>query len=399
MGGVFHYDLDSGMGYYMDDEEIAEAGGYLLVGMGAMAVFYLVVSVIAFALISPFITLFVLDDFVETIIGGNVMFFLVLGIGIAALRLPIRTTGLGAIRFLFDTYIVITVLYIVLYILHFDTPVYSCLKIIDGYLPSDADRSFLMVLGVDEVSFEGNWFHQLASDSVARFVDYIRWCATNVMRIDSTCFQAPASQFDIFAVVKTVLLYIGIGGFSIITVVLMALLMALVIVLSVVLPYLLALVAVVVCNKMIFRFHTTNRRRPSKESMARYNQELEASLSSNAPPETVFAVSQKLASNKNPLAYINLAQCYLHGEGALPNEKKAFGWYLKAASVGITKAQIMVAILYFHGIGVKKNRLLAKMWLTVAQKDTEYLKRHQDRTNIMEKLALIRRKTRYSDCI
>ena len=76
MGGFFHYDRDSGMGYYVDDKDIAEVSGHIFMGLGALALLYLILVPIVLAVFAPFITLFVLDDFVNVFVAKNTLFFL-----------------------------------------------------------------------------------------------------------------------------------------------------------------------------------------------------------------------------------------------------------------------------------------------------------------------------------
>lgn len=409
MGGIFHINPETGFGYYMDDKEVAEAGGMLILGLGAFTVFYLVMFVIALAIIAPFITLFILDDIVDTFIVNNALFFTCLGVVITTLKLLPRFTSVRVVRVLFDTYIIVTALYLLLYVLHFDIPVYSFFKIIDNYLPEGADRALLDVIEIDKLSaaLEGNWFYEIISGCAEKFLEYVKWSVQNVMDIDNTCFQVPAAELDIFAVIKTVVLYFAIGGFGVLSVLLFGILMVVVFLIAVALPYVLALTAIVMCNKMIYRLHTAKiqnkKTKPiSKERFAEITEEFDFLLkgtSGFASQKRTFELSQKLADEGNPYAQLRLAQCYLHGDGTLSNEEKAFYWYEKAAYQGVTKAQIMVAFFYFDGMGVKKNRRFAKAWLNVALQNKEYLHRQKDKQDFIKKVAYIHKKTRLLDCL
>lgn len=409
MGGIIFHNRDTGLSYYMDDKEIAEGAGIMFLGLGALTVFYLILFIIALAIISPFITLFVLDDIVDTFIVNNALFFTCLGVVITTLKLLPRFTSVRLVRVLFDTYIIVAALYLVLYVLHFDIPVYSFFKIIDNHLPESADRALLDVIGIDKLSatLEGNWFYEIISGCAEKFLEYVKWSVQNVMGIDNTCFQAPAAEMDIFAVIKTLVLYLAIGGFGILSVLLLGVLMVVVFLIAVALPYVLALAAVVVCNKLIYRFHTAKiqnkKTKPiNKELFAEISEEFDFLLrgtSGFASQKRTFELSQKFANEGNPYAQLLLAQCYLHGDGTLSSEEKAFYWYEKAAYQGVTKAQIMVAFSYFDGIGVKKNRRFAKAWLNVAFQNKEYIYRQKDKQDFMKKVAYIHKKTRLLDCL
>lgn len=408
MGGIFHYDSDTGTGYYMDDQEVAEAGAFIFLGMGALAIFCLVVIIVGLAIISPFITLFVLDDFVKTFVANNALFFAGVGIVIVLLKLVPKTTDLRTVRILFDVYIIITVLYITLYVLHFDIPVYSCFKIIDNYLPAGSDRALLDAIGMEKLYsvLEGNWFYEFACNCVATFINYIKWLAARISSIDNSCFQAAAAQIDILAVIKTVLLYVMVGGLGFLSVLLIGIVMVLAGLIAVAIPYALALAAVVICNKIIFKMHTGSVKIAKKDaayqkavSEDREEFDFLLSNSSGSSMKRVFEVCQELANDGNLFAQIRLAQCYLHEEGTQMNEEKAFHWYHEAASNGMTKGQLMVAFFYFDGIGVKKNRRLSKVWLCAALKDKEFIDRHKEKADVMRKIALVRKKTKYLDCL
>lgn len=409
MGGIFHYDKDSGIGYYIEDKDIIEGSAFLMKGIGALAIVYLIGCIIGLAVISPFITLFVLDDFVETFIANNTLFFLGIGMVVVALKLLPKTTALRSVRVIFDGYILIAVLYFGLYILHFDVGVYTWFRIADQYVPAEFDRSLLdaisTLLPVDIV--EANWFYSLAHSGAEKFIDFLNWSVTNITNIDNSSLLVPAAEMNILAVLKTVVLYIGIGGFSIICILLVAVLLFMVIVVTVAAPYVMAVVAVLVCNKLIYKLHTARIRTRGteasrKERLAPMKEEFDHALKEIArfnSMEREFSLAQELAKKGNAYAQMRLAQCYLHGEGTYYDEKAAFQWYRKAALQGVPKAQMMVAFSYFDGIGVKKNKLLARAWLHATLKNKDFIARQRDKQNVMEKIARVYKKTRYSDCV
>ena len=62
----------------------------------------------------------------------------------------------------------------------------------------------------------------------------------------------------------------------------------------------------------------------------------------------------------------NLAVLYSKGEGVEQDEKKAASLYQKAAENGHYPSQSRLGYMYAHGQGVKKDRVLAYVWLTLA---------------------------------
>lgn len=65
---------EDGESYSVTKCSASAGGGMVILGLGALTVFYLVMFVIALAIISPFITLFVLDDIVDTFIVNKYFF-------------------------------------------------------------------------------------------------------------------------------------------------------------------------------------------------------------------------------------------------------------------------------------------------------------------------------------
>ncbi|MFZ5610090.1 MAG: tetratricopeptide repeat protein [Pseudomonadota bacterium] len=67
-------------------------------------------------------------------------------------------------------------------------------------------------------------------------------------------------------------------------------------------------------------------------------------------------------------ANFDLAVCYEIGHGLRKSEKKAFIHYLRAALLGDKDAAESIGRMYYHGIGVKRDRALAKVWLEEADR-------------------------------
>ena len=59
----------------------------------------------------------------------------------------------------------------------------------------------------------------------------------------------------------------------------------------------------------------------------------------------------------------NLGLCYFQGRGIEEDPQWGFHWTLKAAQLGDLEAQEQLPVIYFNGMGVKKNEVLAALWL------------------------------------
>lgn len=63
---------------------------------------------------------------------------------------------------------------------------------------------------------------------------------------------------------------------------------------------------------------------------------------------------------------LTLGNMYLNGTGTSVDQKKAFSWYLKAATKGDPKAQSQVGNCYMNGTGTPQDAGEAKKWLALA---------------------------------
>lgn len=238
------------------DEELAE--GAMLVGAGLTiyAAYGLICVALGAVLIAPFVTLFFLDRFVETIVVNNGLFFTLAGLLLFALKILSRKTARNFwVRLLFNAYIVIIVLYLTLYVLHFDSTIYSFARVIGNYAGEAHNSAILAIFQNDKYYSltENNWFYETMVLLAERFVEFVRWSFEKVVAVDGSCFKAAMSEIDILCVLKTCVLYLGIGGFAVVGTVIFALILVIVVVVSIALPYCLALIAVLSVNSFINR--------------------------------------------------------------------------------------------------------------------------------------------------
>jgi uncharacterized protein len=54
------------------------------------------------------------------------------------------------------------------------------------------------------------------------------------------------------------------------------------------------------------------------------------------------------------------------GEGVLPDNAIAAGWYRKAAEQGHSRAQNNLGVMYDRGEGVQQDRVIAHLWFNLA---------------------------------
>jgi TPR repeat protein len=77
----------------------------------------------------------------------------------------------------------------------------------------------------------------------------------------------------------------------------------------------------------------------------------------------------KQASDANHAdALHDLAVCYAKGAGIRKSKKKAALYYLRAAIHGDKQSAYEVGRCYWHGLGVTRDRNVARVWLDYAEK-------------------------------
>jgi uncharacterized protein len=72
---------------------------------------------------------------------------------------------------------------------------------------------------------------------------------------------------------------------------------------------------------------------------------------------------RKSADKNYPNACYDLAVAYEKGTGVKASIQKAMQYYTKAALLGDVEAMHELGRIYYHGVGVQKNRGLAWVWL------------------------------------
>lgn len=401
--GVFFYDRDSYMGYYMSDKEFKDACGVLGVGVGLLALYGVVCVALTAVLIAPFLTLAFLDNFVEGFIANNALVFLIAGVSVIILKCIRRTSNLCIIRAIFDIYIILSVLYILLYVLHFDTPIYSWFKIVDNYLPSNADRTLIEVWGTENLSnkTDGSLFYTFFDTTVGKIIDFIKILIYRIMEIDSSPLTAAMSKVNIIEASKVIGLYIALGGFAIIVALVSGVVLIAVSIISVALPYVIAGLTVVLLNKFIYKLRTHQikaiKTPDDYEKSIRINAD-DIKLAENYSSEKAAEIYKKAAKAGNPLAQTLYAWELISGNNVLLDEEEGVKWYHKAALQNVAEAQYMLAVAYFEGIGTKKDKAMAKAWLMKTLENKDFKEKFSQSEAVRHATATIMKKTKYADC-
>lgn len=74
------------------------------------------------------------------------------------------------------------------------------------------------------------------------------------------------------------------------------------------------------------------------------------------------------ASADHSDAIFDLAVCYERGAGVRRSYRKAAVLYLRSALLDDKQARRAMGKLYWHGLGVKRDRAIAKVWLNNAER-------------------------------
>ncbi len=75
----------------------------------------------------------------------------------------------------------------------------------------------------------------------------------------------------------------------------------------------------------------------------------------------------KAAEKHNADACHDLAVCFENGQGVDLDLQKAFSLYLKASLLGDKQSIYEVGRMYYYGIGIRKDREVARIWLDAAE--------------------------------
>lgn len=406
MGGYFVYNSETGRGYYMTDEEMAQGAGVIAAGVGALAIWGIIGMVLGLVLIAPFLTLGFLDDFVGTFVANNVQFFGGIGVVVTLLKFMRKTAYSKVVRIIFDSYILLSSLYLLLYVFRFDVLIYTIFRVMDTNLPPESDRAIIEIWGINNLiaATEGNWFYETINFLFDKYLDFAKWSINNLLTIDNSCLLVSANQINIIEVIKTLCLYLVLGGFAVLSNIILGLLFLLTAMVSVVLPYVLAIALMIVINKAIFRLHVITMITPEHKYIEKISicaDELNTIISARKgyySTGKITEVYQKAAAAGNPIGQALLAQCYLSGDGVRQDERKAFYWYKKAASGGSVEGQLMLSCLYCFGDEIKRNRFVAKLWLKVAQNNKNY-NEYRNNEQIKNMVLSLQQKTRIADCL
>ncbi len=141
MPNYVHFDSDTNSAVVYSQEEMAQGMGLLFVGFAGLAAYALLAMAAMLVIISPFLVLAFLKDFIDGFVANNVLFFSLIAAIMLLLKLLPGTSGLLPVRIIFDVFVVVAALYIGLYVLRIDNLMYSLFKIADNYKSADGGSS------------------------------------------------------------------------------------------------------------------------------------------------------------------------------------------------------------------------------------------------------------------
>ena len=402
MGGYFRYNRDSGVGYYVSDEDIRATAPFLGIAGGIVLAYMLIVFLIMAIITAPFATIFILEYLAGTFFRNNLLFFALIGALLTAVRLFIGPLSRNfLIRLLFAGFLAIASLCVFIEFLHMDIGVYTIWGLVSHFTPDT--ESLALIISPEKLSSEiGNsWFYKLILDWIQKITELSTWGLQKTMEIDHSSYTFDIAKVEIFAVLKTLVQDVAIGGITMIGVMFLGFTLLLTLLLSVALPYLCAFAVILLANKMIYLFRTRVARKKRKiDTSLQHDQTFQLALQkaeSQLPPSMVEAnkLFRQAANDGNPYAQFIYAQRLHFGDGALVNEKEAFYWCQKAALLGLDEAKYMLAQLYFNGSGTRRNLPLARAWLLSAlRKDSMFSRRLQNNDTSKQTIAFILKKTR-----
>lgn len=401
MSKFFYYDKNSGFGYELDEEKVAEGEAIIGEGVAVAVVWALRIWLALFLLASPFIILLLLGGVVQSIILHNLFLFITIGIVLFILKVITKTSTYPVVRILFNLYVTIFALYVVLNVFHLGEPMYAMVKLF-----CDNHEGFFVVNVVGTENLEKisdtHWFYELTSGFMELLENFSMWVKERFAGIDDSCFNVPFAERSILQSLKAIVLYaifsiIGIIGFLLGLV----LLIIIAVVLPVLLPYALALIIMVLVNKAVFKMKTAHIgliRKGEKYEKAKLINHDELNSVLNPTQKMSYhkrvQVFERVAIAGNPVAQVCYARCCSNGLGTSQDDKKAFHWYKQAALQGDTEAQIYLAKYYYNGTGTNRNHAFAKAWVILAMKDKEFLAQHKDLADLADK---IKKKTKFVD--
>lgn len=378
MGGFFVFDPETKVGFTVSDKEIKDAGGLVLHLVGAYAIYSFVLFILVFLLLAPLVTVFALEYFVATFVKSNILFVVGCGVLLLCSRLFIgRLSQNIVIRIISFLYFFVFLLYVLLDYLQLDIGVYTLFGLFREHLP---ESSFAQLIPAEilDTRLAESWFYRMFQFVTGKFIDFIQWSGSKLLAIDHSAFQATLTDIDVLLVLKTLLLDVAIGSFTLITILAGGLLLIALLAVVILLPYCAAFYATITINKGIYIFRSLPTLRsalPSEEAKIDpifQNALRKSTIKSEAAQKEAAQLYLQAAQAGNPYAQHCYAQCLESGSGVFPDQKEAFKWYRKAARQGLCNSMFMTALYYACGYGTYTDRTLARAWLVKSLHNTAF---------------------------
>ncbi len=399
--GYLFFDRDSGIGYYMSDEEFKEGCGLLACGIGILALYSLIACVLAAIVVTPLFVLAYVDDFFKTIVANNLLVFFVLTIALIVCKSIPKLANMLVVRIVFDLFIIALVLFLFFYLLNFAALFYSIIRAFASIVSENSYSMFLELFGNKFYDVtNGHWFYEFLNGSTNIVKGWVYFFAENIKNIDNASLNTAIGESDILLSLKTIGAYIINGVPIFIIVIIGGLLLIAILLLTILIPYLIALIAMVLLNKLFCYIKTRNiaNIKTPKDYNAKIRINIdELKIADTYSRQKEVEVYRDSAKAGNPMAQFLYANELLSGKVVLLNEEEAIKWFKKAAYQNMAEAQYMVAFAYYSGIGVKKDKTLAKAWLMVALKNKKFVSLYKNTPKYRENTILIMKKCKYSD--
>jgi len=245
------------MGLFDDFDEafdfVAESSFSLI---GILVRCYLFAFGVATVIFVPFFATLYLDNFVKTIVFNNWIFFLLLFALLLFLKLfKYNTAKNFLVRTFFKLFMVTSIVYVFLFVLKFDSVIYSALAAIPHYF-GNAENVFVEIAQGSRFNeiMNGHWFFDTLISLIDKIVEFAKWSFGNVLAIDNSCFSVTAESLDILKIIYTIFAYIFVGGFSILGTFIFSALLFAVLAFGAYLPYSVAFGLTNLCNKAINKY-------------------------------------------------------------------------------------------------------------------------------------------------
>ena len=234
-------------------EFVAESSFSLI---GILVRCYLFAICVTTVIFVPYFAALYLNRFTGTIVANNLIFFLLIFALLAFLKFfSFKTSNNFLVRTLFKAFTVTGIVSVFLFVLNFDSVIYSITGAIAHYF--SGEENVFVELSQNTRYFEvveNHWFYNTLVSFIDKIIEFAKWSFGNVLALDNSCFSASAETLDIFKIIYTIFAYIILGGFSVLGTTLFAILLSAGVAVGVYIPYSVGFGLTNLCNKLIYKY-------------------------------------------------------------------------------------------------------------------------------------------------